>query len=93
MKYECNYLNGKINGEYKKYYDNNIHQIASITNYINGIKNGIYISYYKDSDPIQIYETYNYVNDNIDGEYVCYKRNGRIDERCIYNNGDCIVSY
>ena len=40
----CNYINGELNGEYKKYHENGNHSFEC--NYINGELNGIYKEYY-----------------------------------------------
>ncbi len=40
----CNYVNDKLNGEYKRYYSNG--QLHIICTYIDDLENGIYKEYY-----------------------------------------------
>ena len=59
IKYECNYVNGKLEGECKEYSEEG--KLMKKYNFANGNINGIYINYYEDGT---IKDIHNYVNGN-----------------------------
>ena len=75
-------VNGKIEGEYKTYYDNG--KLDSVYNFVNGKMEGEYKEYYSTGE-LQL--ICNYVNGKIEGEYKSYHRNGKIERLCNYVNG------
>ncbi len=52
----CNYVNDKLNGEYKRYYSNG--QLHIICTYVNDLENGIYKEYYDNSNHNNLLKTY-----------------------------------
>ncbi len=74
-------FNGKIEGEYKKYYNNGLKVIC---NYKNERKEGIYKIYY---DNGQLWLICNYKNNKLEGEYKSYYRNGQLYRIVNYKDG------
>jgi antitoxin component YwqK of YwqJK toxin-antitoxin module len=57
----CNYVNDKLNGEYKRYYSNG--QLHIICTYVNDLENGTYKEYLLKTDSIgELKEICNCVN-------------------------------
>ena len=81
----CNYINDKINGEYKLYWENG--QLSEICYYFNGKKDGEFKKYYKSG---QLYEIYNYIDGLIEGEYKEYDEAGQLYKHLIYKNNKII---
>ena len=79
----CNYVNGKINGEYKDYYSNG--QLFDISNYIDGKMKCI--KYHKNGN---LYVICNYVDEKLSGEYKEYSDDGIITSHVIYENNEII---
>ena len=75
-------FNGKFEGEYRIYHENDI--LLIISNFKNGKKEGEYKSYYKNG---QLCFIYNYKDDKIEGEYISYWENGDIFQIYNYKNG------
>ena len=77
----CNYVNGKLNGEYKtfyntcKKYNNEGNNISCICYYIDDKKNGLYQTFYNTG---QKWKIINYIDGEIVGEYKSYARNGNL---------------
>ena len=72
LKEICSYIDGGINGEYKRYYESG--KILNICSYIGGIKNGEYKEYHKNG---QLSYICSYIDDEINGEKKEYHENGR----------------
>ena len=73
---------GKIEGIYRKYYNNG--QTSEESNYINGKREGIYRKYHNNG---QLDEEVNYINGKREGNYRKYYNNGQLHEESNYING------
>ncbi len=75
-------LNGKKEGEYKRYYKNG--QLQLIGTYINGNEEGEEKWFYKNG---QLWIICNYINHILEGEYKEYHESGELEKIYIYGNG------
>lgn len=78
---ECNYLNGKIEGEFVVYFRDNC--VKSI--YVNGIKHGTETVYYDDGT---VHTKCTYVDGKEHGLYTEYYKSGNIMKEFMYVNGE-----
>ena len=81
IKSEGNYINGKIEGEFKHYFENG--NIEFIINYKNGNLSGEAKEYYENGN---IKYISNYENDVLEGEFISYNMNGDIEKKGTYKN-------
>lgn len=82
LRKDVKYINGKLNGPCKKYFESG--KLYEECSYVNGNKDGPCKSYY---DNGQLYEECSYVNGNMDGQYKRYWGNGQMMNECLYVNG------
>ena len=85
IQFESNYLNGKLHGEYKEFYDNGLTKIQC--NYRNGKLHKTYKKWYN-NDLNSIAMLYNYNNDRLDGVHKEWYDgvNNQIKIECTYRN-------
>ncbi len=77
---ECDIIDGKYEGIYKRYEFNHL---SIICNYKNGKKNGKYECFYRNG---QLRQTTNYVDDLIQGESIAYFESGAVVLHANYVN-------
>ena len=82
---ECEYLNGKKNGKYKRYYNDG--KLKYELEYLNGKINGEYKKYDEEGNLIVKAE---YLNGKSNGRYKKYYRNGKLIMENEYVNGKTI---
>lgn len=89
MYFDIYYKNGKLHGEYKKYYftENAFEAkvfLAYECSYNEGLKNGVEIEYYKDGN---VRMRCNYKNGKKIGSEIYYNNDGNIERETNYNDG------
>jgi antitoxin component YwqK of YwqJK toxin-antitoxin module len=94
---QSSYINGKLHGEYKRYFwnedgDNNIDKLCSHTTYTDGIIHGEYKSWYCEVEN-QLFEQSIYVNGKLHGEYRRWYDNGELHIQTTYKNGELHGEY
>jgi antitoxin component YwqK of YwqJK toxin-antitoxin module len=82
------YINGQRDGKHTSYYDDG-KKILSIEHYVNGIREGLYEEYYESENNIvgKIFQNFNYINGNIEGEYKIYNEDGTLCKVYTYVKG------
>ena len=81
IRQEAYYIDGKLNGEYKEYYEPNI--LMKIATYKDSKLNGKQTRYGYDGS---INTMANYKDGELDGEYIDYY-NGKVDKKGVYKDG------
>jgi len=83
---ECYYLNDKLEGKYKRWWENciSLEKPMKECNYSNGEKDGLYVEYWFGNG--NKYIEYNYSKDKIDGLFTQWYSNGQKSYECNYSN-------
>ena len=79
--YESQYINGKEQGEYWRWYENG--NKSQLITYDNGKKNGKFLRWYEDGKPML---EGSYINDQEDGIWITYDKDGKLTKKT-YSNG------
>lgn len=82
LKIEENFINDKLEGEVKEYYENG--NISYIGNYVNGERTGSWQYFYLDDN--KLYSKSNYVNDKLEGTYQRFTKDSTLLITCNYSN-------
>ena len=82
IEYECNYVNGKIEGYAYEYWRDG--KVNKQMYYINGESNGVHLIYYNNGNLCMKLE---YKNNNYHGVYIKYHYNGNIHTKISYIDG------
>ena len=77
-------VNGKKEGAWIEYFNNNTYLPKKIVYYLNGKRNGVYVEIDKTGS---ITKKAEYKNDELDGQYSEWYRGGRLSKMHTYRNG------